>query len=56
MGGQIPPWELDSKGIYQENGAQLLETYETTGLIGEWTLKVLPKNTESFEYSIKIGE
>ena len=56
MGGQIPPWELDSKGIYQENGAQLLETYETAGLIGEWTLKVLPKNTESFEYSIKIGE
>lgn len=56
MGGQIPPWELDSKGIYQENGAQLIETYKTSGLTGEWTLKVLPKNTESFEYSIITGE
>ena len=56
MGGQMAPWEVDSKGIYQENGAQLIETYETSGLTGEWELKVLPKNTESFEYSIKIGE
>lgn len=56
MGGQVAPWELDSKGIYQENGAQLIETYKTSGLTGEWTLKVLPKNTESFEYSIITGE
>jgi hypothetical protein len=56
MGGQIPPWELDSKGIYQENGVQLIETYKTTGSPGEWKLKVLPNNTESFEYSITIGE
>ncbi|MFZ3382730.1 MAG: hypothetical protein WA144_02275 [Candidatus Methanoperedens sp.] len=56
MGGQMAPWEVDGKGIYQENGAQLFETYETSGLTGEWELKVLPKNTESFEYSIKIGE
>jgi hypothetical protein len=56
MGGQIPPWELDSKGIYQENAVQLIETYKTSGTPGEWKLKVLPKNTESFEYSITIGE
>ncbi|MCZ7402031.1 MAG: hypothetical protein O8C61_07395 [Candidatus Methanoperedens sp.] len=56
MGGQIPPWELDSKGIYQENGVQLIETYKVSGSPGEWKLKVLPKNTESFEYSILIGE
>jgi hypothetical protein len=56
MGGQIPPWELDSKGIYQENGVQLIETFKVNGSPGEWKLKVLPKNTESFEYSILIGE
>jgi len=56
MGGQIPPWELDSKGIYQENGVQLIETFNVSGSPGEWKLKVLPKNTESFEYSILIGE
>lgn len=56
MGGQIPPWELDSNGIYQENGVQIIETYKTSGSPGEWKLKVLPKNTENFEYSITIGE
>jgi hypothetical protein len=56
MGGQIPPWELDSEGIYQENGVQHIETYKTTGSPGEWKLKVLPNNTEGFEYSIIIGE
>jgi len=56
MGGQIPPWELDSKGIYQENGVQLIETFKVNGSPGEWKLKVLPNNTEGFEYSILIGE
>ena len=56
MGGQIPPWELDSKGIYQENGVQFIETFKVNGSPGDWKLKVLPNNTESFEYSILIGE
>jgi hypothetical protein len=56
MGGEIPPWELDSKGIYQESSVQLIETYETNGSKGEWKLKVLPNNTERFDYSITIGE
>ncbi len=56
MGGEIPPWELDSKGIYQDSGVQLIETYETNGSKGEWKLKVLPNNTERFDYSITIGE
>jgi hypothetical protein len=56
MGGQMPPWDLDSKGIYQENGVQLIETFKVSGSPGEWKLKVLPNNTESFEYSILIGE
>jgi len=56
MGGEMPPWELDSKGIYQESSVQLIETYETNGSKGEWKLKVLPNNTERFDYSITIGE
>jgi len=56
MGGEMPPWELDSKGIYQESSFQLIETYMTNGSKGEWKLKVLPNNTERFDYSISIGE
>lgn len=56
LGMQLVPWETDSNGIYQENGIQLVETYEVSGTPGEWKLKVLPKNTESFEYAITIGE
>lgn len=56
LGMQLVPWEIDSKGIYQENGVQLVETYKVNGAPGEWKLKVLPKNTENFEYTITIGE
>jgi len=56
MGGEMPPWELDSKGIYQENSVQLIETYKTNGTKGEWKLEVLPNNTERFDYSITIGK
>jgi hypothetical protein len=56
MGGEMPPWELDSKGIYQDSGIQFIETYKANGSKGEWKLKVLPNNTERFDYSITIGE
>ncbi len=56
MGGDIPPWEIDSASIYQEMGVQLIETYVTTGSPGIWKLKVLPRNTQGFEYTITIGE
>lgn len=56
MGGEKPPWEQDSLGIYQDSGVQFIETYKTNGSPGEWELKVLPNNTERFEYTIMIGE
>ena len=56
MGSEMPPWELDSKGIYQESSVQLIETYKTKGSKGEWKLEVLPNNTERFDYSITIGK
>ncbi|MDW7727205.1 MAG: hypothetical protein SCH70_08895 [Candidatus Methanoperedens sp.] len=56
MGGEIPPWEIESSGIYQQMGTQYLETYTVNGHAGEWELSVLPSNTETFEYTITIGE
>ncbi|VVB86258.1 Uncharacterised protein [uncultured archaeon] len=56
MGGQIPPWEVDSTGIYQDIGTQHIETYTANIPAGEWKLKVLPRDTDKFEYTITIGE
>ncbi len=55
MGGDRPPWEIDSESIYQEMGVQRIETYKANGSPGEWKLRVLPRNTQGFEYSIIIG-
>ncbi len=55
MGGDIPPWEIESTGIYQEMGTQYVETYTVQGSPGEWKLSVLPRNTERFEYTVTIG-
>ncbi len=55
MGGDRPPWEMDSASIYQEMGVQYVVTYKTDGTPGEWKLSVLPRNTQGFDYSITIG-
>ncbi len=55
MGGDRPPWEIDSASIYQEMGIQYIVTYKTDGTPGEWKLSVMPKNTQGFDYSITIG-
>ncbi|VVB90014.1 Fn3-like domain protein [uncultured archaeon] len=55
MGGDRPPWEIDSASIYQEMGIQYVVTYRTNGSPGEWKLSVLPMNTQGFDYSITIG-
>jgi hypothetical protein len=55
MGGDRPPWEIDSASIYQEMGIQYMVTYRTDGLPGEWKLSVMPMNTQGFDYSITIG-
>ena len=56
LGGEIPPWEIDSKSIYQETGTQYIETYTVEGAKGRYTLSMLPRNVPGFEYSITIGE
>ena len=56
LGGEIPPWEIDGKSIYQETGTQYIETYTVKGTKGNYTLSMLPRNVPGFEYSITIGE
>lgn len=51
----LPPWEMESSGIYQESFSGYEEVYSAPGAVGEWTLGILPVNTESFEYEINIG-
>ncbi len=53
----LPPWETSSEGMYHVMRTEYSETYEITNATGGvWTLDILPKNAESFEYTIEIGE
>ena len=45
----------DQPGQYQETGNQYIFTYSAQGKPGQWTLAVMPKNTQSFEYKITLG-
>ncbi len=57
MGGMngLPPWELESEGIYQEMGTQIIETYKADVPAGDLKLGILPQNTQQFEYTITMG-
>lgn len=56
LGGDIMISDMNSKGMYQENGVQYIETYTANGRPGSWKLRILPGNTGGFEYAITIGE
>ena len=47
--------ETYNQGSYQGGTTTFVETYTVPGATGKWTLSILPKNTENFEYSITIG-
>jgi hypothetical protein len=47
--------ETYNQGNYQGGSTTFVETYSVPGAAGKWTLSILPKNTENFEYSITIG-
>ncbi len=55
MGDNMPPWETESIDIYREMGTQYAVTYSVNGTAGQWTMKILPTNTQSFSYTITIG-
>lgn len=47
---------LDDKTIYQSYGSRYVETYTAPGAVGNWELSMLPKNTQSFGYSITVRD
>lgn len=46
---------ISNQGSYQGGTTTFVETYTTPGAAGKWTLSILPKNTDNFEYSVTIG-
>ena len=53
----LPPWEASSEGMYHVMSTEYSETYEILNATGgTWTLEILPRNAERFEYTIEIGE
>jgi hypothetical protein len=52
----FPSWSIEDGEIYQNSGTYYAETYTIPGAIGDWELEILPKNTESFDYSIIVGD
>jgi hypothetical protein len=47
--------QVSYQGNYQGGTTTFVETYTVPGAEGEWTLSILPKNTENFEYTVTIG-
>lgn len=45
----------NNQGSYQGGTTTFVETYKVPGAAGKWTLSILPKNTENFEYTVTIG-
>lgn len=51
-GYYFPAWALDNSTNYQNTNNHYVETYTVSGAMGTWELQIMPKNTESFGYSI----
>lgn len=51
-GYYFPAWALDNSTTYQNTSNHYVEIYTVTGAVGTWELQIMPKNTESFGYSI----
>ncbi|MEA3323550.1 MAG: hypothetical protein U9Q37_00175 [Euryarchaeota archaeon] len=58
LGGSdcIPPWEIDSSGMYDEGRTGYVERYTAEGAVGTWKLCILPHYVEEFEYTIEVGD
>jgi len=58
LGGNdcTPPWEIDSRGMYDESRTSYVERYTADGTVGEWELGILPRYAEAFDYTITIGD
>lgn len=47
--------DLEQLAVYQDTSTGYTEIYHVDGSVGEWTLEIMPHNTETFEYMIDIG-
>jgi hypothetical protein len=54
-GCNFPLWAVDNSS-YDSYSGQYLQTYKVSGATGVWELSILPKNTNSFTYSITVGD
>ena len=50
-----PVWAMEDDLIY-DSVKQYTGTYEVPGAIGTWELSILPKNVNSFTYSVSFRE
>ena len=51
----LPPWEIDSTGIYRDLSSSYVQEYSATCAAGDWTLGILPSNADMFSYTITFG-
>ncbi|WP_269851852.1 COG1361 family protein [Methanosarcina horonobensis] len=51
----FPTWSEEDGVIYQNYDRYYIERYTVPGAIGDWELEILPRNAETFEYSITVG-
>jgi hypothetical protein len=56
IGGYPSMWPIDDKTIYQSFADTYVETYTVPGAAGDWEISILPKNMQSFGYSITVGD
>jgi hypothetical protein len=56
QGYSFPIWSMEDDSNYESNGGQYVKTYKVSGAVGTWELTILPKNTNSFTYSITVGD
>lgn len=54
--GYVRPLASSGSLGYQNTSTIYTEVYEVSGAAGEWTLSILPVNTDNFEYSITTGD
>jgi len=52
----FPSWSDEDGITYEDYDRYYTETYTVPGQIGDWELEILPKNVQSFEYSITVGD
>lgn len=55
IGNSYPSWSTLINNNYQSYGEHYVETYTANGVIGDYELSILPKNTYNFGYSVTIG-